>query len=374
MSMGKKRFLLACIFFVTDVYFSLALARVDFKKLSATAVINNKYADQFLITQYGPYYVIDVKDNDRYIVVPEKEAVPYNLPKDMIVLQQPLNNTYLVSSSVMDFVQKLDCMDMIKFSGVKESGWYVPEIEKAVTSHGIKYAGKYSAPDYELLLSEDCNFCVQNTMIYHKSDVKSKLTELGIPVFVEKSSNESHPLGRIEWILVYGCLFNKLDYARSYFQSRLDKVKFIDQSEDKKTTVAFFYITSNNLVNIRKGNDYIAKSIELAGGKYLCKGSTAGGKNSQSTVNITVEDFYEMCVDADILIYSGIVDNGVKGLDDVTAKNPLIKDFKAYKNGNVFITGLDMFQCSTGLFDFIRDLNNVFNSNYEQLIYLAPLK
>ena len=62
----------------------------------------------------------------------------------------------------------------------------------------ILYAGKYSAPDYELILDEGCNLAIENTMIYHNPEVKEKLEELGIPVLVERSSYESHPLGRLE--------------------------------------------------------------------------------------------------------------------------------------------------------------------------------
>ena len=37
-------------------------------------------------------------------------------------------------------------------------------------------------------------------MIYHNPEVKEKLEEFGIPVLVEHSSYESHPLGRTEWV------------------------------------------------------------------------------------------------------------------------------------------------------------------------------
>ena len=46
-------------------------------------------------------------------------------------------------------------------------------------------------------------------MIYHNPEVKEKLEDLGIPVLVEMSSYESHPLGRLEWIRVYGLLTDR---------------------------------------------------------------------------------------------------------------------------------------------------------------------
>ena len=66
------------------------------------------------------------------------------------------------------------------------------------------YAGKYNAPDYERILSGSCDLAVESTMIYHSPEVKEQLERLGIPVLVERSSYERHPLGRMEWLKLYG--------------------------------------------------------------------------------------------------------------------------------------------------------------------------
>ena len=64
----------------------------------------------------------------------------------------------------------------------------------------IAYAGKYSAPDYETVLGSGCNLVIENAIIYHAPEVLEKLRSLGLPVLVELSSYESHPLGRMEWV------------------------------------------------------------------------------------------------------------------------------------------------------------------------------
>ncbi len=56
--------------------------------------------------------------------------VPQNIPEDVTVLQQPLDKTYLVSTSVMDLVRQIDAMSDIRLSGTKEDGWYVEEARK----------------------------------------------------------------------------------------------------------------------------------------------------------------------------------------------------------------------------------------------------
>ena len=70
----------------------------------------------------------------------------------------------------------------------------------------IIYAGKYNAPDYELILSGGCDFVIENMMIMHTPEVKEKLENFGIPVMVDRASYEEHPLGRCEWVKLYGVL------------------------------------------------------------------------------------------------------------------------------------------------------------------------
>lgn len=85
-------------------------------------------------------------------------------------------------------------------------------------SGDILYAGKYSAPDYELILDENCDIAIESTMIYHSPEIKEQLESFGIPVLIERSSYEAHPLGRLEWIKLYGLLLGKEDEAESFFQ------------------------------------------------------------------------------------------------------------------------------------------------------------
>ena len=96
----------------------------------------------------------------------------------------------------------------------------------------IAFAGKYSAPDYELILSKNCDLAIESTMIYHQPEVQEKLEKFGIPVLVEHSSYESHPLGRTEWIKLYGVLLGKEDQAQKIFQEQVDKLKSVEDSEN----------------------------------------------------------------------------------------------------------------------------------------------
>ena len=90
----------------------------------------------------------------------------------------------------------------------------------------ISYAGKYSAPDYERIVSANCGLAIENTMIYHTPEVKEQLEKFGIPVLVERSRYESDPLARMEWVKLYGILFDKEAEAETFFNEQVQRSFF----------------------------------------------------------------------------------------------------------------------------------------------------
>ncbi len=336
-----------------------------------------KYAQQFAVDYYkGGYALISIKDGDRFLVIPEDKDVPENMDSDIKIIKRSLKNVYMVSTSAMDLVCAIDEEKNIRLSGTKEKDWYVDKAKEAMKSGNMLYAGKYSAPDYELILSEKCELAVENTMIYHSPEVIDKLENTGVPVLVEKSSYESHPLGRMEWIKMYGVLFGKEDEAEKYFDEKTKEAdKVIENVEkeqnDNRKTVAFFYITSNGAVSVRKSGDYVSKMIELAGGEYVFKDLT--DENALSTMNIQMEEFYAIAKDADYLIYNSAIDGELYTMDELIEKSSMLKDFKAVKNGDVWCTGKNMFQETTGIADMIVDINSIVNGADGDLEYIHKL-
>lgn len=250
------------------------------------------YAKQFSVDYYaGGYDLIQVQDDSTYLVVPEGAAVPEGLPASITVLQKPLDHVYLAATSAMDLIAALDRTDRITLSGTKESGWYVEAAKEAMEEGTLAYAGKYSAPDYEQILSSGCDLALESTMIYHVPDVKAQLEQLKIPVFVERSSYETHPLGRMEWIRLYGVLFDEEEKAEQLLKEQAEQLDTVLIEKSTGKTVAFFYITTNGAVNVRKPGDYVAKMIELAGGSYVPQTADAD-ENALSTMNMQMEAFY----------------------------------------------------------------------------------
>ena len=321
------------------------------------------YADQFSVDYYGEACeLVTIEGTGQYLVVEEGYDVPSGLPDDVTVIRKPLKNVYLAASSAMDFMDALETIPCVTMTSTKSEDWSIASAAEALDSGDMIYIGKYSAPDYEALLMEECSLAIESTMIYHTPEVKEKIESLGIPVMVEHSSYESHPIGRTEWIRLYGLLFDCEDEAERFFdeQRKLaeDVIKESQEAQDGKT-VGFFYITSAGLANVRKSGDYVARMIRLAGGSYVPELPGMESENALSTMNMQMEDFYAGCVDADILIYNSTIDGEIGTVDDLLQKSPLFVDFKAVKCGNVWCAEQDMFQHTTSSAEMIREIRLV---------------
>ena len=139
-------------------------------------------AEKFAVDYYEEgYALVTIAEDGRYLLVPEGQEVPEGLSEDIIPLVQPLDQIYLSASAVMDMFAALDAVDRVRFSSLKAEGWYIEEARAAMEDGDILYAGKYSAPDFERIVSEGCRLAIENTMIYHTPEVKEQLERFGIP-------------------------------------------------------------------------------------------------------------------------------------------------------------------------------------------------
>ena len=339
-----------------------------------------QYAEQFSADYRRDGCSVITIDSERFLLVPEGLETPADTA-GMTVIRQPVGEIYLAASSAMDLFDGIGALDRVTMTSTDLKSWSLPNIRAALENGSITYIGKYSAPDYEALTENGCGLAIESTMIYHSPETREKIEQLGIPMLVERSSYESHPLGRMEWLKLYGLILGKSDEAEKYFREKTAAFDDITEkngniSGEQRKTAAFFYVSSNGYINIRKPGDYVPKMIELAGGEYVFKAEDLDiDDNALSTMNIQTEKFYELAMNADVLIYNSTIEGELADISQLTEKCGILADFKAVKEGNVWCTGQNMFQQTTGAADMIADLNKVFSGNSDsQLTYLHRLE
>ena len=296
----------------------------EWDTLRAVSETSVRYATEFSITQLSEgYEMIEIPATGKLLLVPEGKGKPLNLPDDVTVLYRPVDRIYLAATSAMDFFRVLDGVSAVRLSGTKADDWAIDEAREAMERGEMLFAGKYSAPDFELILSERCDLAIESTMIYHSPAISEKLEDYGIPVLIERSSYEQDPLGRMEWIKVYGAILGKEETAEALFDAEVSEIETIGDMEKSGKTVAFFYVTGAGAVNVRKSEDYVVKMIETA---------------------------------------------------ELIDKSPLFREFKAVKTGDVWCTGKNLFQEPMGIGKLIGDFYRVLSGEgTDGLVYLHKL-
>lgn len=339
--------------------------------------IETEYTQHFQVDYYAEgFKLFTLSDGQRFLLIPEGGKEPTDVPTDTVLLQAPLKNIYLAATSVMCLFDAIDGLDAIRLSGTKADGWYIENARIAMENGTILFAGKYSEPDYEILLENECSLAIESQMITHTPDVKDKLEELGIPVLMDISSSEPHPLGRTEWIRFYGALLDKEEIADELFREQASFLENVLSDGESGKTIAFFHVSSTGMVVVRKSGDYVSRMIELAGGKYVFD-SIGDPEKSTSTVTIEMETFFAGAKDADIIIYNSTIGGEINSIDDLLAKNPLFAAFKAVQEGNVWCTRQNMYQDTTQLGLMIQSFHRIFTreaENMDEVPYLYRVK
>lgn len=387
------------IAFLTALTVSGCGARKDKDDIAGLTLIKtdeNEDATQYHISRYRDekgregYTCLLFSDGNRYLLIPKNGAIPAKLQKEvdtkkshgdnvrtkdgLIILKKPLKNLYLAASGAMSHFVVLNAMDDLEFTGTRQNDWYIDEAKAAMTDGSLLFAGKYSEPDYESLLKYKTSLAVENTMILHTPDVKEKLETVGIPVMIDLSSYETTPLGRAEWIKVYGVLLGKEKEADTFFSSQKKQIQAVAKEKSTGLTVAFFYLDSQGRAVVRKSDDYIPKMIKMAGGSYIFKDLKSKNPSSHSgTVTMSLEKFYQDAADADVLIYNAAIESPLKNAADLTQKNALFKKFKAVKDGRVWCSEPSMYQASDSTAQIIEDFHKALTGSTDTT-YLRKLQ
>ena len=340
--------------------------------LTCESLLEPEYAENFRIYYYNDdFKMIEVENSLTYLVVPEGAKVPDGLPEGTTVLQSPFDQIYVAGTATMAMFHALDGLGAVRFSGLQADDWYVDAAREAMEAGEIKFAGKYSEPDYEMLVDEGCDLAVESQMIHHTPKILELLQMMDIPVLIDCSSNESHPLGRVEWIKVYGALLCKEEEAEDFFEEQTKVLDELEGIENTGKSVVYFYINTSGQAVVRTGTDYIAKMIEIAGGRYPFDRLTDKG----GTAAVTMEEFYAAAADADYLIYNASIDNRLNSIEELTAKDKILGDIKAVKEGNVFCTDKDFYQASDIASRMIADIHIMLTDGDEDdMTFLCRVK
>ena len=334
-----------------------------------------QYAQFFTLTHYKGGYksftIIGGQDDYEWLIVPEGKSVPEGLADNVVVLQQPIDRVRCDSGTAA-MVAAFGGLERVATLNTDIDGLEVKAVKDRMEAGDMSYSGSYKEPDYEMIVAEDIQLVIDTNMLDSYPEVKEKYDELNIPYFVIRNSKEVHPLGHTEWAKLYGAVLGLWDEANAYYNAQAEKVADVSDNADTGVTVAVVYFSLDGTkVYARRGGDYMATMVDLAGGKYIM----ADFEPEETGVGtITTEDFYSLCMEADYLINLNMAAK-LYTMEELLEYVPLLEDFKAVKDGNVYMACNRFSQFTYDNGSIIKDLNTILtDSTIEETTYFTKMK
>ncbi|MAD98461.1 MAG: ABC transporter substrate-binding protein [Flavobacteriaceae bacterium] len=151
-----------------------------------------------------------------------------------------------------------------------------------------------------------------------------------IPVIYNGDWLENSPLGKAEWIKVFGLLFDKEKEADSIFNAIEEeylKAVQLANTATIKPAVLSGAIMSNDIWNLPAGESYVAQFLKDSNTHYLWE--ETDGKGS---LNLSFESVFEKAKSADFWIAPGYF----SAKEQMVQANKLYAEFDAYKNDRIY--------------------------------------
>jgi len=155
------------------------------------------------------------------------------------------------------------------------------------------------------------------------------LQKSGLKVLLNGDWNEPTPLGKAEWIKLFGALYNKQQEADAFF-SKIVK-EYLKTAEIAKMAKIKPTILAGDIFEgkwyLPSGTSWGSLLLNEAHSNYLWQETTGTG-----SLSLSFETVFEKAKDADFWITSG----QFSSLQLMTDANPHYNQFKAFQNKKVY--------------------------------------
>jgi iron complex transport system substrate-binding protein len=291
------------------------------------------YASGLSIVKYDNYSVVTVSNpwpdaNKSYTyVLKEKNAkVPDSL-QSYASINVPLESVVVTSTTNIPFLEMLEVED--KLVGFPHTDYVSSEKTRALIDKGaVKNVGQNEKLNIEQLIELSPDLIV-TFGVDNNNPMLDNLKKSGLNVFIQADWMEQSPLGKAEWIKLYGALFGKEEKAKDLFDKIVDSYKQTQKLiADKPATATVLYGSMyEDVWYVAKRNSWVAEFMKDAKANYLWSDLKGTGSEGLSFEKVLVK-----AKSADFWIASG----SFKSLDEFGKSNPHYTQFNAFKSKNVY--------------------------------------
>ncbi|KQO33002.1 ABC transporter substrate-binding protein [Flavobacterium sp. Leaf82] len=327
--------LLPKLIFILPFFILVGCKKNETAEIATTEIAKNsiEYASGLSIVKHEGYSVVTVSDpwpnaNAKFTyILKEKDAkVPDSLQK-YTTIKVPLESVVVTSTTNIPFLEMLEVED--KLVGFPHTDYVSSEKTRVLIDKGsVKNVGQNEKLNIEQLIDLSPDLIV-TFGVDNNNPMLDNLKKSGLTILIQADWMEQSPLGKAEWIKLYGALFGKEEKAKELF----DKIVLsYNQAKkllaDKPATATVLYgAMYEDVWYVAKGNSWVAQFMKDAQANYLWADLKGTGSEGLSFEKVLVK-----AKTADFWIASG----SFKTLEEFGKINTHYSQFDAFKNKNVY--------------------------------------
>lgn len=292
-----------------------------------------EYASGLSINKYEGYSVVSVSNpwpeankNFTYILKEKNGSIPDSLQKYTII-SVPLKSIVVTSTTIIPFLEMLGVEKSLV--GFPHTDYISSEkTRKLIDAGTVKNIGQNEKLNMEQLIELEPNLIV-TFGIDNNNPMIDNLQKSGLNVLIQADWMEQTPLGKAEWIKLYGALFGKEKEAKTLFDGIVKNYNdAIELVANKKPTATVLYgAMYQDQWYVARGNSWVAQFMKDAKANYLW--SNVAGTGSLS---MPFEKILEKAKTAKYWIATGSFKNSA----EFENSNPHYSQFDASKSKNVY--------------------------------------
>lgn len=304
-------------------------------KKSAENITNTskQYAQGFEMKQFSDYKKITIKspypnsENDlNYFLVNDKTDLSQFKSSD-ILIQIPIQQIVVTSTTHIPMLELLGVQKTLV--GFPNTQYISSEKTRIlIDENKIQELGMDSNINTEILIDLQPNLVMAFAMSAGNKSLGT-VEKSGIPVLYNGDWLEKTPLGRTEWIRVFGALYGLDEKADSIFkdiESQYNKAKEIASKSDYRPSV-LSGVMFKDVWNLPAGESFVAQFLKDANTNYLWRSTKGTG-----SLQLNFENVLDKGKDAEVWIAPG----------HYTSKEQLLNasshyiEFSAFNKNNIY--------------------------------------
>jgi iron complex transport system substrate-binding protein len=310
----------------------------SFQDLSLQTVRPVRYAKGFNIRSDGKNVLITVVDpwqnakNVEYsYLLSDTLQKSRILNENHCLIKTPVSRVICLSTTHIGFISFLDETGSIV--GVSGKNFVASEkLQDKIRQDQLPDVGYDENLNFELILKLKPDVVFAYGVSGSITNTVRKLNEMGIPTILIAEYLEEEPMAKMEWVKVFGALYDRNTAADEKFDtadSKYQHLRLLAAGANKPAVLLGLPWRGNWFIS--GGKSYVARLVEDAGGEYIFK--DLDFKDSRP---VALEQVYERALGADFWLNTGdaLGKKDLFSVDDRFRNLPCIKRDQIFNNNN----------------------------------------